>query len=336
MTTLLAASSGNPVPGAIILFLIGATLVWWRIRANRRTAKLHAAEAELGLTCVNPKHWFGVVDGIQVDISKVPKSDSTRVSVGDALPTNVSLGKPGFVAEMAGRGLDEVIGVDQRVGDWRFDDAVVVKGRRDEVLALLDHSLRALVMAAIAEGWVLNERSWQYTTIREPSSADFARARRGLELAAAVRDRGDAVLPRLVERAMTDPIEGVRCAALEVLLESYRDAPESARAFEHAQRSDVPRHRLLVSAKLQDRADLTTFVRGAGLPMDLRAAALDALLKHFPDHPEVRALCTWALEAGAGLHEVARQGLAGTAGGLAVAEADGALALAEEDVIPVP
>jgi hypothetical protein len=336
MTTLLAASGGEPLLGAIVLFVIGATIYWWHARVRKDPAELRVTEAELGLTRVTPQHWFGVVNGFQVDITSNDKSDTTQVWVGGAQPTDVSLGKAGLVARIAGEGLGDVSGVDQRVGDWRFDDAIVVKGRRDEVLALLDHQLRALVMDAIAEGWVLGERRWQHVTLHKPDAVDFARARRGLELAAAVRDRGGAVLPRLVERAMTDPIERVRCAALEVLLESYRDAPESARAFEHAQRVDVPRHRLIVSTALGDHADLTAFIRDAGLPMDLRAAALDALLKHFPDHPEVRALCTWALEANVALRQVARQALGGTAGALAVAEADGALALAEEDVIPVP
>ncbi len=408
MGTLLIATSGGTIVGMAIFVLVFSVVafLWGSAQTKLNEAGLKAGEAELGLQRIAHQRWRGVIDGFEVNISLLPTTSKkerlqrTRVTVGGALPAYVSLGKEGFVASLSGQGLGEVYGSDLRVGDPTFDAATVVKGERDKVLALLDAELRELVMAAIGEGWVFVERCWQYTATGPPSPQDFTRARRALELAAAVRSRVGSVLPRLVERAMNDPARGVRLGALEALLETYRDAPESARAFEHAQRSDEPEHRLVVSRALADRADLAAFVRDADLPTALRVAALDAVVRLDPAHPEAHALCRDTLDAppelrlravqaiAAGRHPdaeallltcledldeavigvaVAGLGAIGTAaavpalrelgerrlrratndaiaqiqarigataGSLAVAEADGALAFAEEDVLP--
>jgi hypothetical protein len=234
--------------------------------AARERAWRYAAEAA-GLTHVTISTALGLISKLtakagpfSVRLEKYARGKyehGTRIVIGGLRH------KPGelsFRREGLGSALDKVIGLrEMELGDPEFDDLVYLQGSPELARALFDEETRRTVTrvlkgfhqaprsravelgdgarTALADDELsieLPERGWSFGDRQRASVALPAL----LHIAALLAKPND-IAARLAQNLERDPLEAVRLANLNALLERYHKHPRAREALEKAAREDA-------------------------------------------------------------------------------------------------
>jgi hypothetical protein len=274
------ASAGGFSVRKVVLLVLGAVVgigfLMWDRQGSEDAIRTIADEMGLQMESNGRRHTArGNVDGIGVTIKTTFENLAGETQIYTDLILHVPGAPPGRIfAENLRRRMIESFSGDQQLvtGDAAFDEAVVVVGPADQMLAHLSSDARSAIRAAVEKGWALKDGSpWQAREAGYMGNVNRMRSLLEVGLAAArtSRVKGDW-RAALQQQAASDPEPGVRAAA-EVALHGG-PAPASVAA-------DQPLDLETASEALQDpdRAfDAALLLANAG---DDRLAVRQALMQ---------------------------------------------------------
>jgi len=231
--------------------------------------------------------------------SSVKRSGKNRVTteifVGP-VEGDVAIGAHGFLERLWGLGQTQDPRPDVVVGDPAFDGEIVIKGSEVTVLALLSPDVRRLIRRVVSRGWLLVDNTWQLEANGRIDPRADGHFDAGGEVARAMRKNLGDPVRRLFARATSDPLPGVRCRALGLLIDHFPETPEANQAIAHLSTDRDLATRLRIARTLADLATLVEILlllpdQSSFDPLppaqliELKVTALESLVDLAPDDP---------------------------------------------------
>ncbi len=286
---------------AIVAFAVFVAIGWF-LRKHRQ--KAHAAlDAAPPVTYDHPLPDSPEPSELRYssNVKRTGKNSiSTEIFVGP-VGGDVAIGAHGFFERLWGLGQTKDPRPDVVVGDPAFDAEIVIKGSEVTVLALLSPDVRGLIRRVVSKGWLLLDNTWQLEANGRIDPRANGHFDAGGEVARAMRKNLDDPVRQLFERATSDPVPGVRCRALGLLIDHFPESTRTKQAVAHLATDRDLATRLRIA---RHRADLTTLVEIATLPPDqssfdplpparlieLEVTALESLVDLAPNDPRTVAV----------------------------------------------
>jgi len=259
-----------PLLALIVIALAGERLLRARRLKNARQ-RLEQTARELGLRVEKGSRLVGGLGGSRVETGPLGGGGSTTLTVaiengGDAaLPSGLEL----RVLSVAARfnGPDNV-----RTGDEPFDNVMLVRGKEDEVLSVLDEPTRRILDEDLTD--VLVEDGRLSLPIRLDGLGGHVRL--ALDLAQRLSRPPTEAASRLARNAREDPVAEVRLRNLKALLACHPGAPVISETLRAALDDVSPEIRLCAARALRAEP-------GGALGRDARQALLELLGPGEPD-----------------------------------------------------
>jgi len=259
--------------------------------------------ARLDMTLVDAGTLSGSYQGypIQLAVSTASNTNEFRVFVDctQTVPLSLSL-RPRFA-------LGDVFHPDVMTGDDDFDRAVLCEGNLEDVLAVLDHTARRAVQAALYHQAIRVTNgvvSVPLSDFTRPQVDDACSA--ALELAKHLEVPQDEIARRLARNSATDPLVSVRLMNLGALQAHFGDSDAAVAASRKALEDTDFQLRLQGALFLGEEgtATLCSMAKDHTLEPDLRVRAIEKLLPT----SEATALVEWLL--GSAVWQVRRAAVA--------------------------
>jgi hypothetical protein len=235
------------------------------------------------------------------------------VGVPGQIPTWLDL-----TAENLGTAFSRAFGErDLEVGDPAFDADVAVHGDAEAAVAALTQEARVAARALIRDGYAVHGGTVHFTHRRGARDAAelVVAARRAIWLAGLLAS-SETIPQRLVSRAASDPLAGVRRRALERLADGFAELPETAAALAAALGDADPGVRVFAAARLGAAGEptLLALVGDSRVPDGVIVEALAALAGRLPAERAVALLVESAPGRGAAVLAAAAGSLTTPAG----------------------
>ncbi len=238
-----------------------------------------------------------VVDTFARSYGNSAQSFTRVVARAIDVPPDLQVGREHVLSGLVKRAFT---GADVEIGDPPFDDAALVRGPEDHLLAVLDADTRQRILARLGDPKAV-VKDGQVELVQ----SGVCRKGEVLEgWIVAVRDQArdlalapEAIPPALARNAHQDPVAGVRARNLEVLARRHPAHPDCAAALERALEDPDLSVRVVAASQLRSPSCTWEDLLGAGA-----AERLTALLAH--GSARTQALAAAALGELGGLGQV--------------------------------